>query len=280
MVDPSLATVEAATLTQGVAFLHGQAGDLPKRRGGEARARAAAAKHVLQSDPLATATEYPPLQLPKGVFGHEGGAAAGPQPEVLDRPSGSLLAVRRTVDDCALGTVELGPQSAAALQAVDHLRSILEEIYRSPFALKGNAPRLSRSQPRASRPGASGGISPERPTSAAISISTPDRPAWHEQPAPSPDGGVPQKAGQGTAVSRPQPGVLRRQPLPGGLQAGMPDLGVEGRSTRRAMARGGMPPPAVTSTRSRPGPASRTSMSASGSPLLGRQTRSDSDGSF
>jgi hypothetical protein len=166
MVDPSLATVEAATLTQGVALLYGQAGDLPKRRG-EARAGAAGANHVLQSDPLATAAEYPPLQLPKGVLEHEGGATAGPQPEVLDRPSGSLLAVRRTIDDYALGTAELGPQSAAALQAVDHLRSILEEIYGSPLALKGNAARRSSSQPRASRPGASGGISPERPTSAA-----------------------------------------------------------------------------------------------------------------
>lgn len=85
MVDRSLGTVEAATLTKGVAFLCGQADLLKRCR--DARGGAARAKHA--------------------------------------------------------------PDPAAALRSVGPLRSILEQIYGSPFPLKGE--RYSAERQPASR---------------------------------------------------------------------------------------------------------------------------------
>lgn len=155
MADLSLAGVEAATLTQGVTFLYAQAGELLRRRrdakerAAEARCQAdaatdmpsaAAAKSVVPAETAA----FPLLQLPDGVFQRGGDSAQGPAPAVVERLASDLFRARRDVDDYVMGDSALDPRSAAVLQAVGQLRSVLEEIYSTTLTFCGEQRPASR----------------------------------------------------------------------------------------------------------------------------------------
>jgi hypothetical protein len=78
----------------------------------------------------------PPLQLPEGVFESTGGALPAAVPETLDRIAGSLLQARREVDDYVVGMAQLG-NSQEALQSVDRLRGLLEQVYDATVTFRG-----------------------------------------------------------------------------------------------------------------------------------------------
>jgi hypothetical protein len=146
MDGSSLATVESATLTQGVSFLYAQAGELLRRRR-EARDRASAAREqrgIAQAPaaasaevPAAVPGSLPQLLLPGDVFDAAGGALPEAAPATLDRLAASLLAARRDVDDYVLGMASLGGDSQAGLEAADRLRCLLEEVYGSAVTFRG-----------------------------------------------------------------------------------------------------------------------------------------------
>lgn len=147
MDGSSLATVETAALTQGVAFLYAQAGEL-LRRLREARNQAGAAPehHMTEAETTATTSakaapglhgSLPPLQLPEGVFDDVGKAPRPAAPETLGQLAGSLLQARREVDDYVVGMATLGGDSQAGLQAADHLRCLLEEVYGAALTFRG-----------------------------------------------------------------------------------------------------------------------------------------------
>ena len=145
MDGSSLATVESAALTQGVAFLYAQAGELLRRRR-EARNQAGAAPghRTAEAEPEAPADadpglhgSLPPLQLPEGVFDDAGTALQAAAPETLDQLAGSLLQARREVDDYVVGMATLGGDSQAGLQAADRLRCLLEEVYGAALTFRG-----------------------------------------------------------------------------------------------------------------------------------------------
>jgi hypothetical protein len=129
-VDPSLAGVEVAALTQGVAFLYAQAGELLKRRR-DARDRAAEAATQRREGDL------PVLELPEEVFAPQAPDRAFPSPAVLDELSESLLDARRNLDPYVLGDEPLEPGSADVLLAVDRLRRLLERIYATRLSFAG-----------------------------------------------------------------------------------------------------------------------------------------------
>lgn len=130
MVDPSLATVEAAALTQGVAFLYAQAGELLKRRR-DARERAT------QAGERTDAGSLPALTLPGTAFEVAGTAPAAAVPGVVDELAESLLQARRDVDDYVVGIAALDASSPAVFEAVDRLRRILEEVYGVTVTFRG-----------------------------------------------------------------------------------------------------------------------------------------------
>lgn len=132
MVDSSLATVEGAALTQGIAFLYAQAGELLKRR------RAARDK-----DEMPQEGALPALELPAVVFETAGGTPAAPVPAVVDSLTPSLLEARRAVEDYIFGTAALDPGSPVAQQAVDLLRGLLEEVYGTAVTFRGEQRRPS-----------------------------------------------------------------------------------------------------------------------------------------
>lgn len=140
MDGSSLAAVETATLTQGVAFLYTQAGELLRRRR-DARDRAAASRKEPGEAAAAPEPEsFPPLQLPDGVF-EPAGAQLSPVPSALDRLADSLLQARRDVDDYVVGMAVLDRESQVALQAVDRLRRLLEEVYGTSVTFRGERQR-------------------------------------------------------------------------------------------------------------------------------------------
>jgi hypothetical protein len=147
MDGSSLATVESTALTQGVAFLYAQAGELLRRRR-EARNQAGAApghrtaeEETRATTPADTAPglyeSLPTLQLPEGVFDDAGKALQTAAPETLDQLAGSLLQARREVDDYVVGMATLGGDSQAGLQAADRLRCLLEEVYGAALTFRG-----------------------------------------------------------------------------------------------------------------------------------------------
>lgn len=134
-MDPSLASVETATLTQGVAFLYAQAGELLKRRR-DARDRAAEAQsHAERADPGETA--LPVLDASAQIFERAQAEVNAPVPAALDRLSTSLLAARRDVEPFVLGEADLDPVALATARAVDRLRCLLEEIYGTCLTFRG-----------------------------------------------------------------------------------------------------------------------------------------------
>jgi hypothetical protein len=145
MDGASLATVESTALTQGVAFLYAQAGELLRRRR-EARDRAAAQDHQeAGEEPLASISagaaaaepgSLPELRLPEGIFEPSSSALPASAPQALDRLAASLLEARREVDDYVVGMAMLA-DSQAGLQAADRLRCLLEEVYGAAVTFRG-----------------------------------------------------------------------------------------------------------------------------------------------
>jgi hypothetical protein len=134
----SLTGVESATLTQGVAFLYAQAGELLRRRR-EARDRAGAAgeQGAGPGAPAHTLEPLPALELPEGVFESPGAAPASPRPDVLDQLARRLLEARREVEEYVAGTAVLDRDAPAGLQAADRLRCLLEDVYHTALTFPG-----------------------------------------------------------------------------------------------------------------------------------------------
>jgi hypothetical protein len=134
-MESSLQGVGLAALAQGVAFLYEQAGELLRRRR-ETKDREAQTGPASEG-PAGEPVHGVQLEPPAGVF--ESVPAARPHPGVLDRVAAELLTARRDVEDYVLGTATLDPGSAASLQAVARLRSLLEEVYGTRLTLTGEA---------------------------------------------------------------------------------------------------------------------------------------------
>ena len=138
MADFTFANVEVAAMTQGVAFLYAQAGELLKRRRqAKDRAEAAVTQQAGGEARLPLSDPLPPLEPPEGVFEPAANAIVHPAPAIVDRLSDSLLEARRDVDDYVVGTAALDPRSLATVQAVDRLRRLLEEVYGAVLTFKG-----------------------------------------------------------------------------------------------------------------------------------------------
>lgn len=140
MDGSTLAAVETATLTQGVAFLYAQAGELLRRRR-DVRDRAAATHKEPGSGEVPGPESFPPLQLPEDVFEPAGATLISPVPAALDRLADRLLQARRDVDDYVVGMAVLDRESQVALQAVDRLRRLLEEVYDASVTFRGEQQR-------------------------------------------------------------------------------------------------------------------------------------------
>jgi hypothetical protein len=147
MDGSSLAAVETATLTQGVAFLYAQAGELLRRRR-QARDQVTAAQEqrvAQEQAPITTAAgahattpgSLPSLQLPNSVFESAGSGPPATAQTALDRLAGSLFQARRDVDDYVVGMAAFGGDSQTGLQAANRLRCLLEEIYDTAVTFRG-----------------------------------------------------------------------------------------------------------------------------------------------
>lgn len=135
MDGSSLAGVETAALTQGVAFLYAQAGEILRRRR-DARERAAAAREQKAPEPSAEVF-VPPLEMPAGVFEPAVAAPATRLPAVPDTVAEDLLQARRAVDDYVMGAAVLGRDAPEGLLAADRLRCLLEDIYGAALTFPG-----------------------------------------------------------------------------------------------------------------------------------------------
>jgi hypothetical protein len=145
MDGSTFSTVESATLTQGVAFLYAQAGELLRHRR-QKRDHAAATRESQdpENDNAVTAPSrapgaqvLPPLRLPTEIFEPSGRTASEPRAETLDRLGSDLLQARRDVEEYVLGTAEFGGASENGLEAADRLRRILEEVYDAAVTFRG-----------------------------------------------------------------------------------------------------------------------------------------------
>lgn len=121
MADPiTLAGLGAVTLSEGVKFLYGQAGEVLKRR----RERK-------------TATELPP-----GLFETPPGALRMDL-ERADELELELRDLRQALAEYGQGIDELDPSNSQAVDLVDALRRTLEAVYGQPIVFKGEQ-RLDR----------------------------------------------------------------------------------------------------------------------------------------
>jgi hypothetical protein len=146
----TLAAVETATLTQGVAFMYAQAGELLRRRRDTRNRAAPAPEQSAATVPTPEPEPLPSMQLPEGVFEPAGTAQLAPVPAVLDRLADSLLRARRDVDDYVVGMAVLDRESQVALQAVDRLRRLLEEVYDASLTFRGEQQRPAGAATRVS----------------------------------------------------------------------------------------------------------------------------------
>ena len=126
MGDLQLGGVESAALTQGIAFLYAQAGEVLRRRRA-ARDRAAGGTSL-------PATELPALEPPVTVFmpPERQGVAV---PDAADRLADSLRQARSEVNEY-LASEDPG-DGATALAAADRLRCLLEELYGTRLTFRG-----------------------------------------------------------------------------------------------------------------------------------------------
>ena len=128
MDNLSLGSVESSALTQGIAFLYAQAGEVLRRRR-VARDRAA------DLDSLSLAA-MPALELPGTVFEPSEREAPALAPEAVDRLADSLRQARREVNGYLASELPVD-EDAAGLAAADRLRCLLEEVYGTRLTFRG-----------------------------------------------------------------------------------------------------------------------------------------------
>ena len=128
MDGASLATVETAALTQGVAFLYGQAGELLRRR--------RQARDHARDQPAGATEALPSLRLPEDSFERAAGEPAA-IPEILDKLAESLFQARRDVEGYIVGTADFGSGPEEGLEAADRLRHLIEDIYTAAVTFRG-----------------------------------------------------------------------------------------------------------------------------------------------
>jgi hypothetical protein len=148
MDGSTLGAVETATLTQGVAFLYAQAGELLRRRRGVRDRAAVIPKEPGGEVPAPGPESFLALQLPEDVFEPAGAGPISPVPAALDRLADSLLQARRDVDDYVVGMAVLDRDSQVALQAVDRLRRLVEEVYDTSVTFRGEQERPAGAETR------------------------------------------------------------------------------------------------------------------------------------
>jgi hypothetical protein len=121
-----LGSVESTVLTQGIAFLYAQAGELLRRR------RASKDRAACGDQPPAA---LPPLEAPGSVFVPPGQAATSAELDVVDRLAGSIRQASREVGEYLASELPRG--DAAGLAAADRLRCLLEEVYCTRLTFRG-----------------------------------------------------------------------------------------------------------------------------------------------
>lgn len=128
MVDPlSLTALGAAALTQGIAFLYGQASDLLRRR----RERAEAAR-----DPAPL--EVPPAAAAAPVLAGE--LAPGPVDEdALQEHADQLARLKGLLAPYQEGDLPVDPTNTQLLEQVAALRALLELVYRQHVTFQGES---------------------------------------------------------------------------------------------------------------------------------------------
>lgn len=121
-----LGSVESAVLTQGIAFLYAQAGELLRRR------RASRDAAAGEDQP---AGALPALEAPSTVFVPPGQPAVTAEPAVVDRLADSIRLASREVGEYLAS--EVPGEDAAGLAAADQLRRLLEEVYGTRLTFRG-----------------------------------------------------------------------------------------------------------------------------------------------
>jgi len=128
MDDFSLGSVESAALTQGIAFLYAQAGELLRRR--------RAAREQAKDEDSRSAPVLPVLQLPEAVFLPSEPEVSAAEPQAADRLADSLRGACRDVTEYLAGEASLA-DGTAGLAAADRLRCLLEEVYGAQITFRG-----------------------------------------------------------------------------------------------------------------------------------------------
>jgi hypothetical protein len=126
MGDLPLGGVESAALTQGIAFLYAQAGEVLRRR--------RAARDREPGGPPLPAAELPALEPPSTVF-MPAERQAPAAPEAANQLADSLRQARREVSEY-LASEDPG-DSVTVLAAADRLRCLLEEVYGTRLTFVG-----------------------------------------------------------------------------------------------------------------------------------------------
>ena len=127
MDDLPLGSVESAVLTQGIAFLYAQAGELLRRR------RASRDRAVGEGRP--PAEDLPALEAPAAVFMPPERQVAEAEPEIVDRLADRIRQAGREVSEYLAS--ELPGQDTVGLAAADRLRCLLEEVYGIQLTFRG-----------------------------------------------------------------------------------------------------------------------------------------------
>lgn len=130
MVDPLFAAAGTAALTQGVAFLYKQAGELLTQRR-ELRARSTGPVGAAPADAL------PVLVVPDGIFATPRPAPAVVAPQVLEQHAEQLRTARRGVEDYVLGDGGAELTDPGVRQALDDLRAAMEAVYQTDLTFVG-----------------------------------------------------------------------------------------------------------------------------------------------
>jgi hypothetical protein len=130
-VDPlSVTVLGAAALTQGIAFLYGQVGDLLRRR----RDRREQADAVAAG----SAVEIPPAGESGEVLA--GALTPGPVDEqALERHADQLARLRGLLSPYREGDLPVEPGDAQLLERVEAVRGLLEQVYRQHITFRGES---------------------------------------------------------------------------------------------------------------------------------------------
>lgn len=124
-----LAGVAVSALTQGIAFLYAQAGELLRRR----RDRADAANRP--GETAATGQERITIQVPPSLGGQV--LVVSSNPAAVDAHASELLQLRSVLSNYVDGVQPLDPADPQLAQAVDELRGALEDIFGQHLTFAG-----------------------------------------------------------------------------------------------------------------------------------------------